>query len=210
MRKLYSFCITLIIALTSAIPASALTAEEAFIGASDAMLPMLSVNERMDMVDYYKNGLSTPVHTYVPGEGRVLEIQDNHLTFSADTTGTASRVTLAVFGEDDKAIIAMIITNFIPATDAHVELYNADFKPIKQDINPQYCDWLPDKAFDQIDDLAVTLPFVTARVVVDNRSITFVNTIDEYLSTADTETIKPWIVDSITYVYNKGKLKKRK
>lgn len=210
MRKLYSFCITLIIAISAATPAAALTAVEAFVGASETMLPMLTTNERMDMVDYYQSGLNTPVRAHMPGEWRILDIKDNHLTFAADTTETASRVTLAVFGEGNQAIIAMIITNFMPATDAYVELYNADFTPREENINPQYCDWVPDKAFEQIDDLSITLPFVTAEVVVDSQSITFVNTIDEYLCAADAEAIKPLIAESISYVYNKGKLKKSK
>ena len=61
--------------------------EEVFIKAPVSVLPTIDTNTRLDMIDYFKGGMTTDSPTTLNGAARVTALDDRHIEFLTSDNG---------------------------------------------------------------------------------------------------------------------------
>lgn len=156
------------------------TAGDFFVEAPDSELPLLDVNTRMDMLDYFTNGFSTPSKNVYEGSSRVLSAEDRRIELQLSRDASMQIGVTSVKGD---TLIAVVETVLTPVADSSVRFYHTDWSPVKK--QPQ----MPGiEAFTPKGTPAVDMPdmlFVVADIDPSTGYITFRNTTPGYYAESD-------------------------
>lgn len=174
-----------------------------------SLMPLLSVNDRLDIVDYYRYGSDRPRPDIFGTEWHITALSDATVTIATTDSVAQATVQLGVIPAGRDTVVAVITTVALPARDSRVALYRlSDWSEITPVPMPNYSQWLlPDAG--SVDNLDTTLPFVTAVAELDSTATTIVwrNTADEYLVPDEYNSVARVLRPSITYTTARGKFK---
>ena len=111
-----------------------------FAMAPDDVLPLLPVNTRLDMLDYYNSGVSRPSRDAAGGRAIVTGSSSRRVTFE---TGDTCSYELAVFTAGSDTIVALVETIRYPMPDSRIAWYDSRWRPIAPPAaEPKLDDWL--------------------------------------------------------------------
>ena len=99
-----------------------------FAMAPDDVLPLLPVNTRLDMLDYYNSGVERPSRDAAGSRAIVTSSTNRRLTFD---TGDGSTYELAVYTAGRDTIVALVETLHYPMADSRVEWYDSRWRPLQ-------------------------------------------------------------------------------
>lgn len=140
MKRIY-FILTLLLTLLPCAFGARGGIREVFSELDTPTLEPLGCNGRLDMLDYYDSGLTTPV-TSALGEACVItSVDDNSLCIDMGAGTTVSLYLLKV-GKD--SIVMQITDLSLPAVDSAIEFYKTDSQPLSAGkFLPHLClsDW---------------------------------------------------------------------
>ncbi len=156
------------------------TAGDFFVEAPDSELPLLDASTRMDMLDYYTNGFSTPSRNAFEGSSRVLSAEDRRIEVQLSRDASLQIGVLPFKGDTILAVVETVLT---PVADSSVRFYHKDWTPVaKQPAMPGAKTFLTAKteASDMPD-----MFFVVAQFDPASGYITFRNTTAGYYTEHD-------------------------
>ena len=184
-----------------------MTAPNIFIKSPLSLLPTIDKNTRLDMVDYFKGGMSTSSATSLNGEARVTSMDDRQIEFTTSDNGRMS-IAPVKYGKD--TVIVVVKTTDIPVADSRVELYSW---PGWELIDSRDCgviaDWVTPSAKkeNRTEDVENALGFMTASATFDpeTATITFVPTVSGIVAKDEYAKVSPYIHRSMTAKVRAGK-----
>ncbi len=112
----------LLAAACAALTAEARTAADVFKEAPATVVPLLQTNTRLDMLDYFNSGLSTPSANTFGGRSRITAMTDRALTIEL-SRDASMQIALVANGRD--TVIAVIETVLTPVADSSIRLFRA-------------------------------------------------------------------------------------
>lgn len=178
-----------------------LTATGAFTKAPRQVFPMLDKNARLDMVDYFNSGMTTPSTNALKGKSRITAIATLSMTISMTE---ASDYQLALLPAGSDTIIAVITTVATPAPDSKMALYSKDWTAnvtAKLFNKPLLRDWLTSEGRKNSDDVESLVPFLLISYSYDpaTTTLTLTNNTGSFLSEEIYETVRPYLLSSLSY-----------
>lgn len=188
------------------------TAAGAFQNAPASVFPMLDRNARLDMIDYFNSGSSTPTRNQLNGKSRITAMDSDAVTIEL-TDASVYQVVLLPRKAKSDTLFALIRTVKLPAHDSDLRLYNSNWEPVDQSkmfTAPVLADWLLPKADKEL--AGVTVPFMVAEYSYDTLSgvLTVENRLENFLSADDWKKIAPMMRSRIEYVWNPAQAKFQK
>ena len=205
----YRLLTLLIIAVAGQCSIAARTAADIMAKAPRSVLPLLSYDTRLDMIDYFNSGMTTASANVMEGKARITAMADNEVAFE---TSSASLYQIALLPAGSDTIVAVVRTIMTPAPDSDVSFYTTAWQPLD---NPKYFveasieSWLTRDGMRRRYDIEDKVPFIIASYSYDPESATLTATqaFERYLSTEDFSAIKPFVKDRIIYKWNGKRFK---
>lgn len=181
--------------------------EEVFIKAPVSVLPTIDTNTRLDMVDYFKGGMTTDSPTTLNGAARVTALDNRHIEFLTSDNGRIAMWPVK-YGKDSVTVVVKTVD--IPASDSRVELYGwPEWRLIDSGDCGVIADWVIDPARKEgrVEDVENALGFMTATASFDPASgkITYVPTVAGVITEAEFEKVAPYVQKSRTFKLKPGK-----
>lgn len=184
-----------------AFAASAITAADAFTSAPASVFPLLDRNTRLDMVDYYNNGLSTPSSNLMQGSSVITDLTPTSVKVKMTDSSTAQIVILPA-GSD--SIIALVSTVATPGLDSTVSFYDTNWQnqpAAKYYVKPDWKEWVNPGA--SVDEVTMQTPFMLASCEIDpaTNTLTLTNNLSKFLDPDVYEMISSSLRPTLTYVW---------
>lgn len=197
----------LALAVTAAVPqvvSARITAADAFTSAPRKVMPMLDENTRLDMVDYFNNGMSTTSANNLNGRSRITAMSPDQLTVAMTDASTCNVIVLP--GEQDP-MLALITTVVTPAPDSRMSVYTSGWT---RDITPSaftkptLADWLTPAGKKNMAEVEATVPFLLISYVYDpaTATLTLTNNAKEFLGDDVYATVAQYILPKLVYKFN--------
>ena len=184
-----------------------------FVKAPRSVLPLLDPSTRMDMVDYYRSGMSTASSNIMDGHSRVTQLSDSSLTISVSDASMLQMVLLPLDKKHD--VLCCIFTLKTPQPDSWVEFYSTDWKKLdagRYFTEPTVSDWLTREG--RKDEAAAlgNIPFMLSSYTCVGLAGKYVlvmkNEMPGYFGNDEYEGMKSWLRPELKYVWS-GKAFKR-
>lgn len=170
---------------TAFMPLQARTAADFFRQAPQSVLPLLALNSRLDMLDYYNSGMYTPVTNRVNGKSTLVELCDARVKVKLSEN---SSLELAVLPQKKDTVIAVIETVKCPVADSGIRFYRAsDWTELDVQGNSlSAVDFLEPADRKKIDSNNLPrLAFSTAEFAPEKNMFIFRNTTSDFYSEDD-------------------------
>ncbi len=183
------------------------TAAGAFLNAPTAVIPMLDRNARLDMIDYYNSGSTTPTRNQLNGRSRITEMDSNTVTIEM-TDATVYRIVLLPSKRLNDTVFAVIRTVKLPVHDSDIEVYSKDWgKYIHQDAffeQPTLALWSKARSKKDKETFSQLAPFILSEYIYDdaNRTLIVKNRMSEFLAPDDWEKLKPLLREQFVYKWS--------
>lgn len=190
--------------------------EEAFKSMPDSLLPILDAGTRLDMLDYFNSGMSTPSGNLAGGKSRILSITPQAMDVALSS---ASRLQIAALPAKADTLVLVIHTVETPAPDSRVAVYSRDWLT---DLSasafkaPEFKDWLTEEGMRNMDEIRRTVPFLITSasfsILPDGTGIMTLVLGDfaTYLSTDSAERLAPWFKQELQYRWTGKKFRIQK
>lgn len=183
-----------------AIASAQTTAPAVFIKAPLSVVPTIDKNTRLDMVDYFRGGMSTASSTSLNGEARITAMDDRQVEF---TTSDNGRMSIALFKSGQDSVVVVVKTTDIPVADSRVEVYSwPGWQFIDKSDSGVIADWVTPmgKKENRTEDVENVLGFMTASASFDSvtGTITFVPTVRGLVTESEYEKVSPYIYRELT------------
>lgn len=107
-----------------ALTASARTVLDFFAEAPEEIIPLLTTNTRLDMIDYYASGLSTPSSNTLSGKSRIVEADSLQAEIQLSEEVTFQ---LALYPTKNDTLIVVVETFATPIPDSKIKVLNKDW-----------------------------------------------------------------------------------
>lgn len=201
MKKLLLIVALLAGALTSM---AQLTAADAFTSAPQGIFPLLDRNTRLDMVDYYKNNMSTPSQNALEGRSAITEMTPESLTVKMTDSSAAQ---LMVLSGSKGQVIALINTVATPGLDSTLKFYDGEWKPLNASsffTKPGWDDWMTAEGKDNEAEVMMQVPFMLAsyRIEPSSSVLTLTNNLSRFLDKEVYASLASLLKPSLTYSWN--------
>lgn len=189
--------------------ASAMTAADAFTTAPSKVFPLLDHNTRLDMVDYFKSGLSTPSANLMQGSSVITDLTPNSVKVKLTDSSTAQVVVLPV-GSD--TVIALISTVATPGLDSTISFFNSKWEPVdaaRYFAKPEWKDWVNPGT--SVEEVTMQTPFMLASYdyTPADGTLTLTNNLAKFLDPDVYEMISGSLRGQLVYAWNGKKFVKR-
>ncbi|MDE5629052.1 MAG: DUF3256 family protein [Muribaculaceae bacterium] len=161
------------------------TAADFFKQAPQSVIPVLAVNTRLDMLDYYNSGMFTPVANRVNGKSTLSKVDDMHLKVELSEN---SSLQLAVIPMKKDTVIAVIETVKCPVADSGIRFYRAkDWSEIDVPAHsPSVTEFVaPDKRKQAVAGDLPRFAFSNAEFVPEKNVFVFHNTTADFYHDTD-------------------------
>ena len=187
-----------------------LTAASAFTDAPQAVFPLLDRNTRLDMIDYFNNGMSTQSANLLNGKSRVTSISPMKVELEMTD---ASTYEIALLPAKSDTLVAVISTVATPAPDSRLTVYSRDFAThVKAAfVRPEVKDWLTPEGKKNSAQVDMLVPFmlVSYSYDPDSRTLTLTNNTGSFMSADLYEIVKPYLLSSLTYQWDGSKFSRK-
>ena len=108
--------------------ANAQTMEQVFAEMPDSIVPVMTKNNRLDCIDFYKSNMKPNVENLYGGKSELLKLDDNYLLLRPTSVSTvAMRKFVPTAGE---TFIVVAYTYSSPAKDTDIKFYTMSWKPL--------------------------------------------------------------------------------
>lgn len=197
--------LTVLIMIMAFVPGihAQLTAEQAFADAPSSIFPLLDKNARLDMIDYFKSGSSTPSQNAFQGTSRITALSPAQVSVAMTD---ATKYDIIVLPQGGAQIIALIQTVATPAPDSHITFYNSSWSQLKETLftPPTMQDWLTAKGAKDSSQVSNLVPFMLASYSYDPATsvLTLTNNLKAFLSADIYSMISSDLLPSLTYKWN--------
>lgn len=196
--------------LTLALMGAALTgmaqtsAADLFTSAPQNVFPLLDHNTRLDMVDYYKNGMSTPSQNSLDGRSLITEMTPASLTVKMTDSSAMQIVELK---GPKGSVVALISTVATPGLDSNIKFFDSDWKPLPTEsffVKPGWKEWLTDSGRQNQDEVTMQVPFMLASYRIDPESgtLTLTNNLSHFLDKALYDDLSSYLRPQLVYLWN--------
>lgn len=196
--------------LTLALMGAALTgmaqtsAADLFTSAPQNVFPLLDQNTRLDMVDYYKNGMSTPSQNSLDGRSLITEMTLASLTVKM--TDSSAMQIMELKGSKG-TVVALISTVATPGLDSNIKFFDSDWKPLPTEsyfVKPGWKEWLTDSGRQNQDEVTMQVPFMLASYRIDPESgtLTLTNNLSHFLDKALYDDLSSYLRPQLVYLWN--------
>lgn len=177
---------------------------DAFASAPASVIPLLPHATRLDMLDYFNSGMTTPSNNLMNGKSRITQLTDRYINIDLTPASTLQLVVLPAANKEYTAVISTIAT---PSPDSRMTIYSSDWQQTLTDKlfrTPQLKDWLTPEGKKKADEIEMLLPFMLVSYTYDptTQKLTLTNNSSSFLAREVYEDIKPYLVDSISYIWN--------
>lgn len=200
MRKLMFFVVLLFGGLVSRV--SSQDMRTIFLNAPDVVFPMLSINDRADLVDFIEAGMTAKVRNRLDGVSVLAELTDDYLSL-ATTASSNMQLKLLPFNGD--TVICMVKTVKAEAADSRICFYDKQWNRLDgcgMFTMPEISDFFvspDDEYMDMCDIYLVSLTLSAA----DN-TLVAEYTMPAYMSVDDAGKIEP-LLRKLVYRWNGGR-----
>ncbi len=162
-----------------------------FIEMPDTLLPLLTDNDRRDMIDFWDARMSTSVVNRLDGKSRITALTDDFLSVELSRSSSMQIKMLNVEGGD--TLLCIVNTVGAEAYDSRIHFYNSRWKRVdglKFDM-PSIVDFfLPSDSVDKA--LAVSdIYLVKLSLSADSDSLKAEYTMPLYMSRSDSARVAP-------------------
>lgn len=196
--------------LTLALMGAALTgmaqtsAADLFTSAPQNVFPLLDQNTRLDMVDYYKNGMSTPSQNSLDGRSLITEMTPASLTVKMTDSSAMQIVELK---GPKGSVVALISTVATLGLDSNIKFFDSDWKPLPTEsffVKPGWKEWLTDSGRQNQDEVTMQVPFMLASYRIDPESgtLTLTNNLSHFLDKALYDDLSSYLRPQLVYLWN--------
>lgn len=194
-------------------------AARCFEQAPTSVLPLISKNTRLDMIDYFRAGSDRQSANQLDGPARITALERNLIAFEAGSGLRCQMLVIDNYRFDKSAgewvpiyVIGLIETLDTPIPDSKITFYDSKWQPIKGAFTPpRLADWLTTRNKDEIEMVKRTLPFITVEYAFDPQTLAVIATptISRYFVADDAEAAKALALlrPAITYRWDDRKQK---
>lgn len=194
--------LTLALALAS-LGAMAQTAADLFTSAPQNIFPLLDRNTRLDMVDYYKNGMTTPSQNQLDGRSAITEMTPESITVKMTDS---SAIQLVELKGSKGNVIALISTVATPGLDSTIKFFDTDWQPLPTEsyfTKPGWKEWLTDSGRQNEMDVTMQVPFMLASYRIDpsTSTLTLTNNLNKFLDKDLYDDIASYLNPLLTYTW---------
>lgn len=209
MKKYLLTLVCIACSLTTVVAQSSMTAADFFTSAPQSVFPLLDRNTRLDMVDYFNSGMTTPSQNKLDGRSVITEMTPESVTVKMTD---ASAIQLVALKGEKGTIIALINTVATPALDSSIKFFDSKWTPIKQSdcfAKPDWNEWLTESGRKNKDDVMMQVPFILASYRIDPSTfvLTLTNNLSRFLDKEIFDDITPYINLQLTYTWVGSKFK---
>lgn len=200
-----SLCLLLGLACGAVTPG--LSAAKCFTEAPAQVLPLLSVSNRLDMVDYFRAGSAKTTVNAAGGNARVTEESDYSIKFQVSEGVTGQ---MFVLNPMDKCpVIGYIETVELPMPDSAVKFFNCRWQPVEVFKAPELRDWTRNSDKATLEQLREEVPFVlcTMEYLPREAELVLAGTTEQYFSKDDTPEALSQLKDEIVMRWTGKKFK---
>lgn len=125
MRKTLLILIFMLAAAT--VDVSAQTMRDLFVAMPDTILPHLTVNNRLDCIDFLDANMEARVRNRFDSYSELLALSDDYLLLRTSASGTMQ---VKLLPSDGDTIICVVNTLSAEASDSRINFYNSDWTAV--------------------------------------------------------------------------------
>lgn len=212
--------LTLIIAVTMALPANAITAREAFVRLTSPSLNLLTLDMRQDLLSYYDADTLRQVPNALAGLSQLTRpVTDSYLKVHITPVST---MTIKILPHKNDTIVATVYTIASPgqAADSQVSFYDSKMNKLSDDKYlkmAQIDEFIETPHNRQERELkkellsAIPYPTVEYTLTPESDDLTARLTVADYLGAETMQQLKPYLRPELVYIWkNDRKFELRK
>jgi len=200
MNKTIRYAIIMLGVLIGGLSASArYTVVDAFKRAPVQVMPLLNDNTRLDLVDYFRAGQEEHMEqNSLGGETRIMQLSSDYMSLQL---GECERLDLFLLPTGNDTVIGVIQTLQTPVLDSNFKLYNQQWSRLRGLKEPEISDWLSAAGKKQRQTVEESVGFMLVSYDFDptTRRLTLTNRTGEWLDEQTAATVKPLLLDSMSY-----------
>lgn len=180
------------------------SAADLFTSAPQNVFPLLDHNTRLDMVDYYKNGMSNPSQNSLDGRSLITEMTPASLTVKM--TDSSAMQLMELQGAKG-GVVALISTVATPGLDSNIKFFDTSWNPLPVEsffTKPGWKEWLTDSGRQNQDEVTMQVPFMLAsyRIDPETGTLTLTNNLSHFLDKALYDDLSSYLRPQLVYVWN--------
>ncbi len=178
------------------VSAGAQTMEKLFSSMPDSIVPVMSKNNRLDCIDFYKSNMKSNVQNLFGGKSSISEMTDDYMKLAPTASSLTEIKILSTTGGDKLIMVAYTFAS--PGKETAMAFYTTQWQRLKTSdyIEMPQAGETAEKAKN-----LVSAAFVCANVDKQNGNISF-SLSTEGFSAKEQETAKPFIAPNIIYTWN--------
>lgn len=207
MRILRHLAIVAAIAGAGVIAADAqsLTASKVFVDAPRQIFPLLDRNARLDMVDYFTNGMTNTTPNAMNGQSAVTALEPMRVALKM-TDASSYELDLLPTAKGD-TLVMLISTVATPAPDSKMSIHTADWQTdltVSAFTRPTLDQWLTDKGRENSGEVEALVPFLLISYSYDPATsvLRLTNNTSQFLSSDIYEIAAPYLLAEKSYKWN--------
>lgn len=185
-----------------------LTASKAFINAPQQVFPLLDQTVRMDMVDYFESGMSTPSTNAFNGASAITSLTPDLVVLKSTDSSTAQ---LGLLTQSNDTVIALVTTLATPGLDSNIRFFKSDWTPLPSKFaRPEIKDWLNKQGKANQGEVEAQVPFMLASYELNpsEGTLTVTNNLQAFFDPDIYSMIEPFLIKSLIYKWNGKEFKK--
>lgn len=192
-------------------------AATAFSSAPRAVFPLLDTNTRLDMIDYYKNGMSTPSQNALEGKSQITDIEPGYLSVRMTDSSTAQ---LVLLDDGKQGLVALISTVATPGLDSTMKFYLYDPSAGKWGApatknyfaKPGWKEWMTPAGKSHQDEVEMQVPFmlVSYKYNPSTGELVLTNNLSKFLDKEVYDSISSYLLPQLVYTWDGGKFALKK
>lgn len=209
MRRII-FLISALVLLCIPYSMKARTIKDIFLSEPGYLMPLMSKNTKMDMVDYLNVGQMAEVNNALGKGSHFNKVTDNYMSVHISNSSTVELLLMPVSKRD--TIVVAVTTFTLPAKDSRIEFFTTDWKRYVRTESfmkePTMKDFVSipkgDKTKKETVLAAIDFPVIQYHINPDNNTIIATHSLKEYMSKDDYEKIAPYLRESLEYKFKNG------
>lgn len=169
-----------------------------------APIGFVSANTRLDMADYFREGMAYDSKNVFDEPVRIIRADSVSVTFR---TASQCETTLSLLECAGDTILITAETVRLPQPDGKVEMWDTAWNPLAKPVISDYTldDWLTDQGRAERSEVEAWLPFMLAVPQFDAASgrLVWTNTLGSYFAgSEESDRIARWLKPSLSYTFD--------
>jgi len=183
-----------------------------FASAPRTVFPLLDTNTRLDMIDYFRNGMSTPSQNALEGKSQITELTSDYMNVKM-TDSSSSQLVLLKDGK--RMLVVLINTVATPGLDSTMKFYMYDpddgqwgAQVVKGYFNkPGWKEWLTSEGRSHQDEVEMQVPFmlVSYKYEPATGELVLSNNLSKFLDKDVYDSISSYLHPRLVYVWTGSK-----